>query len=417
MIEGTITDAATGKPMAGIAVVSGSGYNDLVSATSDPGGKYRLAGLSKQREYLLHTNTEDKKSPYLSWSARIKDTEGLAPIRHDIQMTRGIVVTGRLIDRESGKAVGGSVRFAPLPDNKYFGTKPAYGGYSSDRLSHSVEDGKFRVVTIPGTAVLMAQAYDTREMLGGKPVNPYRPAVPDPDHPTYFAKDGEGSWRFNAAGQSLEFLSIMNACKVVDLKPDVPEVEIDLYLERGQTSALKVVDADGKPVAGATVAGLTASWPATFTLPKDTTTVYALDPARPRTLFLVHQEKNLAAWVRVRGDDKEPVVAKLMPAGSVTGKLVDSDGRPIAGVAVNLQFVGSGNDLYRDLKAGRPMAETDKDGSFRIDGVVPGTKFGLSLTKAQQYFLAEPKIGQKQVESGKTLELATLTVKGKRFGE
>jgi RNA polymerase sigma factor (sigma-70 family) len=417
VIEGTITDAATGKPMAGIAVVSGSGYNDLVSATSDSDGKYRLVGLSKNREYLLHTNTKDKKSPYLSWSARIKDTEGLAPIRHDIRMTRGIVVTGRLIDRESGKAVGGSVRFAPLPDNKYYGTKPAYGGYSSDRLSHSVEDGKFRVATIPGTAVLMAQAYDTREMLGGKPVNPYRPAVPDPDHPTYFAKDGEGSWRFNAADQSLEFLSIMNACKVLDLKPDLPEVEIDLYLERGKTATLKVEDVDGKPVLGVIVAGLAASWPATFTLPKDTATVYALDPARPRTLFLVHLEKNLAAWVRVRGDEKEPVVAKLAPAGSVTGKLVDADGRPVTGVAVNLQFAGTGNDLYRELKAGRPMAETDKDGAFRIDGVVPGAKFGLSLTKAQQYFLAEPKVGQKQVESGKTLELGTLMVKGQRFGE
>ena len=82
----------------------------------------------------------------------------------------------------------------------------------------------------------MAQAYDTRETLGGKPVNPYMPAVPDPDHPTYFAKDGEGSYRFNAAGTSLEFLSNLNACKVVDLKPDVREVTIDLYLERGKTA-------------------------------------------------------------------------------------------------------------------------------------------------------------------------------------
>jgi RNA polymerase sigma factor (sigma-70 family) len=419
VIEGTVTDAETGKPMPGVIVTSGSGYSSQVTARSDKEGKYRLTGLVKSREYLVHTLTRDEKTtPYLMWSGRIKDTEALAPIRHDIQMTKGIVVTGRLIDRQTGKAVGGSIRVAPLPDNKYFGTKPAYNGYASgDRLSRAVENGKFRVVTIPGTAVLMAQAYESGETLGGKPVNPYRPAVPDPDHPNYFTKNDDG-YIFNAAGNSLEFLDIMQAVKVVDLKPDAGEVTIDLYLERGKTATLKVEDADGGPLAGVTVAGITASWPPTYTLPKDTATVYALDPARPRTLYLLHQGRKLAGWVRVRGDEKGPVTAKLAPAGVVTGKLVDPDGQPVAGVAVNLQFpTGPGNELYRETGAGRPLAVTDKDGAFRLEPIVPGVKFSLSLTKGQMYFVGEPKIGQKQVEAGKTLDLGALTVKGRRFGE
>jgi RNA polymerase sigma factor (sigma-70 family) len=419
VIEGTVTDAATGKPMAGVIVGSGSGYNSMVTATSGQDGKYRLTGLTKNRDYHVHTMTRDEKtSPYLMWSARVKDTEGLAPIRHDIQMTKGVVVTGRLIDRQTGKAVDGSVRLAPLPDNKYFGTKPAYNGYSSERLSHRVENGRFRVVTIPGTSVLMAQAYDEKgEKVGGKPVNPYRPAVPDPDHPNYFTRNDDG-YIFTAAGNSLEFLSILHAVKVVDLKPDAGEVTIDLYLERGKTATLKVVDPDGKPLTGVTVAGLTASWPATYTLPKDTATVYALDPARPRTLYLLHPEKKLAGWVRVRGDEKEPVTAKLAPVGLVTGKLVDPDGRPVAGVAVNLQFPsGPGGDLYRETLAGRPLAVTGPDGAFRLEPVVPGVKFGLSLTKGQMYFVGEPKIGQRQVEAGQTLDLGAVPVKGRRFGE
>ncbi|MBO0696882.1 MAG: sigma-70 family RNA polymerase sigma factor, partial [Zavarzinella sp.] len=419
VIEGTVTDAGTGKPMPGVLVTSGSGYNSQVEATSDQNGKYRLTGLVKNREYLLHTLTRDEKTtPYLMWSARIKDTEGLAPIRHDIQMTKGIVVTGRLIDRQTGKAVDGNVRFAPLPDNKFVGTKPAYDGYASgDHLSRPVEGGKFRVVTIPGTAVLMAQAYGKGETIGGKPVNPYRPAVPDPDHPNVFTKNDDG-YMFNAAGNSLEFLSILHAVKVVDLKPDAGEVTIDLYLERGKTATLKVEDADGKPLAGVTVAGLTTSWPPTFALPKDTATVYALDPARPRIVYLLHQEKNLAGWVRVRGDEKGPVTAKLAPAGVMTGKLVDPDGQPIAGVAVNLQFPnGPGGDLYRETLAGRPLAVTDKDGAFRLEPIVPGVKFSLSLTKGQMYFLGEPRIGQKEVKAGQTLELGALPVKVRRFGE
>src|SRR5262249_50721984 len=157
VIEGTVTDAETGKPMPGVIVTSGAGYNSQVMAAADKDGKYRLTGLVKNRDYLLHTLTRDEKTtPYLMWSARIKDTEGLTPIKHDIQMTKGVVVTGRLMDRQTGKAVDGGVRLAPLPDNKYFGTRPAFNGYSAERFSHPVENGKFRVVTIPGTSVLMA---------------------------------------------------------------------------------------------------------------------------------------------------------------------------------------------------------------------------------------------------------------------
>jgi RNA polymerase sigma factor (sigma-70 family) len=416
VIEGTVTDAETGKPVPEVMVTSGSGYNSQVEATSDKDGKYRLVGLLKQRQYLLHTFTPDKKTSYLTWSARISDTEGLAPIRHDIQMTKGVILTGRVIDRATGKPVKrGGIRLAPLPDNKYFGTSPAYSGYSSNHMSDEIDNGKFRVVTIPGTSVVMVQAEDTGETLGGKPVNPYLRAVPDPEYPKYFGKNGEA--RFTAAGNSLEFLDILHAVKVVDLKPD-GEATVDLYLERGKTATLKVQDPDGKPLAGAVVAGLSASWPPTYTLPKDTAMVYALDPARPRTLYLLHPEKKLAAWVRVRGDEKGPVTVKLAPAGVVTGKLVDPDGRPVAGVTVNLQFPdGPGGDLYRDIQAGRPMGVTDKDGAFRIEPIVPGVKFGLSLTKGQMYFQGEPRIGQKEVKPGQTLELGSLTVKGRRFGE
>ena len=110
--------------------------------------------------------------------------------------------------------------------------------------------------------------------------------------------------------------------------------------------------------------------------------------------------------------------AKLATAGTMAGKLVDPDGRPISGVAVNLQFpTGPGSDLYRETRGGRPLAVSDQDGSFRIDGIIPGVRFNLSMTKGQMYFLGEPRIGQKQVETGKTLELGTQTVKGRKFGE
>ena len=416
VIEGTVTDADTGKPLPGIMVTSGAGYNSHVTATSDKDGKYRLVGLTKSRNYLVHTMTRgESATPYLMWSARITDTPGLAPIPHDIQMTKGVVVTGRIIDRSTGKPVKGNIRLAPLPDNKFFGTRPAYNGYSSERLSHGTEKDRFRVVTIPGTAVILVQAYDTGDRIGTKPVNPFRNAVPDPDHPNYFNKNDDG-WRFTAAGNSIEFLDIANSCKVVDLKPDAKTVEVDLYVDRGKTATLRVTGPDGKPLAGVTVAGLTQSWPVTFTLPKDTATVYALAADQPRTLMLLHPGKKLGGVVRVKGG--ETVTAKLAPLASVTGKLVETDGQPIAGVTVGLNFPNRpGDELYREAWATRAPVVTVADGSFKLDGVVPGVKFYLSLNKGRTYYVGEPKIGLRQAEAGKTLELGTLPVRGQPLGQ
>ncbi len=418
-IEGTVTDAVTGRPIAGIVVTSGSGYGSQVSAKSDKNGKYWLSGLEKNREYLLHTLTPDPKTPYLMWSARIRDTAGFTPIHHDIPMMKGIVLVIRLLDRSTGKPVRGYVRLAPLQDNKFFGAKPAYNGYSSERFSHSTEGdtGKLRIVTIPGTSVIMAQG-EGGEMLGGKPINPFTPAVPDPEHPKYFNKNGDDGFSFSAAGNSIELLDLMNACKVVDLKPGAAEVAIDLYLERGKTAKLRVVDADGKPLEGAFVEGLDRSGWSVHRLPKDAATVYALGPDQSRTLMLIHPGRNLGGAVTIKASDAKPATAKLLPIGSIAGKLVDTDGLPIAGITVSIQFPNNaGSALFREIKSNHAAPTTGADGSFRLEGIIPGVKFYLSMTKGQMYFVGEPKIGTKQVEAGQTLELGTLPVKGRKFGE
>jgi hypothetical protein len=132
----------------------------------------------------------------------------------------------------------------------------------------------------------------------------------------------------------------------------------------------------------------------------------------------LHAEKKLGGWVRVRGDEKEAVTAKLLPLGAVMGKIVDSDGRPITGVSVSLQFPdGPGGELYREVRSAQPPVVTDEDGAFRIDGIVPSVKFTLSLVRGREYFLGEPRIGQKQMFPAQTLDLGSLTVKAQKFGE
>src|SRR5205823_12613155 len=122
--------------------------------------------------------------------------------------------------------------------------------------------------------------------------------------------------------------------------------KVERLADPAATGKIAVQDADGQPLAGAWVAGLTEHWPITFKLPEPTATVYALTPGKPRTLFVYHAGKKLGGSVTVRGDETEPVVAKLGALGQVTGRLRDADGNPLAGVNVS---VGPAVDVAREL--------------------------------------------------------------------
>jgi hypothetical protein len=71
------------------------------------------------------------------------------------------------------------------------------------------------------------------------------------------------------------------------------------------------------------------------------------------------------------------VELKLQPWGSLTGRLMDESGEPLAGVALSFVHSISAEENVRS-KVGlspRNNITTDKDGKFRIDGLVPGMTY------------------------------------------
>jgi hypothetical protein len=254
----------------------------------------------------------------------------------------------------------------------------------------------------------MVQVYGG-EKFHGEPLCLYRRAVPDPDHKDLF-QPSDGSWTVSTAG-GIEFLSTENVVKVINVKED-GETQVDLFVDRGATARIELQDADGKPLVGAWAEGLTAHWPITYQLPEATATVFALDPNHPRTMAFFHAEKKLGGTAVVRGDEKEPVVVKLAPLGQVSGRLLDTDGNPLDRVEVSINPPeDSGSELYRFAKPSGNPVRTDKDGRFRVDGVVPGLKFWLNLRRNQTFFVGEPRIGTKQVKSGQVLDIGDVRVK------
>jgi hypothetical protein len=384
-------------------------------AVTDREGKYRLAGMPLEKKYRVFAYPS-AGGAYLRRTAEAEATPGSATVRIDIGLAKGVVVKGRVIDRQTGKGVQAGIRFAPLPDNKYF-SKPGFDSYKTDHTMEETDrQGRFRLVTIPGRSLLMAQVHG-QEGSTDVQLNPYRTARPDPDYKDLFhqPKD-EDSWRFTSAG-GLEFLSGENVVKVVDLKEDGGEFVVELYAERGSTAKLLIQDAGGKPLPGVVVAGLAASWPYTHQLKnvEKPVTVYALDPDRPRRLVLLHPEKKLGGTVTLRGDEKEPVVVKLGPLGSIKGRFLEVEGAPLAGVEVTASSPDRiSSELYRFLARTSPPARTDKEGRFTVSDVVPGVKVYLQTRRGNTYYVGEPRVGHRQVEPGQTLDLGDWKMRPQR---
>jgi RNA polymerase sigma factor (sigma-70 family) len=408
-ITGVVSDLVTGEAVAGCSVSNGRGWNS-VDTLSDARGRYRLTGLTKEEDGYTVTVRPPQKTVYLGQSHHVADTDGFTPIRLDVPMTKGAIVTGRVVDKQTGKGVQAGVRLAPLPGNKLFEARPEASGYPADRdMRNTDADGRFRLVGLPGLNLILTRVWAGEKGNGGQD-SPYRRATPDPDHKRLFRRTGD-SWGVISAAKTGELIGEAHAVKVVDVK-STGETVAELFVERGLTARIALQDPAGVPLTGVWASGISDFDPMPYRLKGSTATVYALDPAKPRQLVLYHAERHLGATVTIRGDEKEPVTVRLGPLGRLTGRLFDTDGQPLAGWTVSVYLNGQSDRMrYWNNVPGMPVhADSGKDGRFVVDGVVPGISFNPGFQRGTRPYNGKPNVGLHTVKPGETLDLRDRTL-------
>jgi hypothetical protein len=125
------------------------------------------------------------------------------------------------------------------------------------------------------------------------------------------------------------------------------------------------------------------------TLRMATFTATGLDDRNPRYLLFWHKEKGLGRAVLVWGDERGPITVHLEPLGTVTGRLVDEEGKPLAGITVVADWVGGRRGIYRQfsgLVTGNHLqpeglfwqtVKTDGEGRFQMPRLIPGFSYEL----------------------------------------
>ncbi len=382
-IAGVVRDRASGRPLAGVRVtspkVAGKSLDrsDAPGAVTDAEGRYTLLGHPKASAYAVAA-TPPPGSDHLAGGVEVADTPGLVPIVADLRLAAGIPFRVRPVDSETGRAVEAKVEYYPLHPNPNVRELAGKSGLPSLARAARQADGSYAGVMLPGPGAICVEG------AGGKylrtrvdPWATFRPgAGPRPkdrnlygDASTLIVEMGEGGIWFYGNDQFHDIV-------LVDPEPDSGPMEREARLLPAPKLAGSVLGPDGNPLAGAKVWNLDGApaWSAPLLAARFEAT--RLDPLRPRKLVFRHDGLKLAGQLMppAKGPTSEEVT--LRPWATLSGRLVDRDGRPRPGLKL-LPFGGKPDDPAE--AAFTEWVQADAEGRFRLEGLVPGLNHRLAV--------------------------------------
>jgi RNA polymerase sigma factor (sigma-70 family) len=390
-VVGVVRDKQTKQPLAGVTVQSDKLANnrlhgwDIIRTTTDAQGRYHLTGMPKGKGNIIKVIPAGDQ-PHIAIYANVPDSPGLDPVTVDCELNRGVWIEGKITDKVTGKPLRGAVEYY------YLEGSPILRDYPNLALLRNYvaakEDGSYRIIGLPGPG-LVAVGY-----------------LPDYLRASE-REDEEAVKEASLFAYNISHTINYGALARIDPARGVEVVKRDITLDPGWTFTGTVLGPDGQPLAGARGYGLTARLPpwSPEGMKTATFTVRAFNPRRPRDLLVQHREKGLVGVVPLPKENGGPVTVRLGPGAVVTGRLVDADGKPRPGVELEPLF-GSKDKLspWPWTRYSPQRIETDREGRFRIEALLPGYEFGVTDGRARVH-------SGGILHSGQTKDLGDIQIK------
>jgi RNA polymerase sigma factor (sigma-70 family) len=368
-IVGVVRDKDTKKPLAGVpvqslAVTIGPGHRgafDLVRTTTDAQGRYRLTGMPKHEGNWIAA-FPDLDVPYIPISRKVPDSPGLDPVTVDMELPRGVWIEGKITDKVSSQPLRASLEYFSLYSNPNLKDYAGFDGtYSFDHLGAAAkEDGSYRIAGLPGPGLIAVYSPQNHYLRA-----PYR----DDEY-------GTTKRSMSTSPYHISFTENYAALALVDPAKGTEVVKRDVTLDPGWTFTGTVLGPDGQPLAGAWSFGVFRERgkekAAEFR-------VHAFNPRRPHAVLFQHLQKKLVGVAQPPKENGGSVTVQMGPGAAVTGRLVDAEGRPQAGVKLDLQFRPEENSFWDRYPP--EQIQTDQEGRFRVEALLPGYEFRLADDK------------------------------------
>ena len=348
-VTGRVTESGTGAPLPDVEVrlIRGEGYQagPLTASVSDAEGRYRFDDVALGKHVLLPQSAthwsnelESAATTTVNYNWNAGDVRSAPPsltvvltvegetAERDLEMRRGLVVKGRVVNPEGAPVEGAKVRSTAASNLQWQWGLPWFGA-DFGLLATSGADGAFEAKGLAPRESWVLSA--SKDGFVGVPSDPFR------------------------------------------LAADAAPPTLTLKLAPGASIAGRVIDADGKPQPGWTVyywsmEGQNSSGTVTATTEEDGAYVLKGLPkgkgqvqANGTGGYVNQQVEALAV-----GENRTGVDLKVEKTAEITGTVVDADGNPVPGVGLQAMAVGGGRS--------GGWASTRGDGSFTLNGMAKG---------------------------------------------
>ncbi|MEM7311936.1 MAG: M56 family metallopeptidase [Planctomycetota bacterium] len=375
-VYGIVRDVDTKEPLANTWVAVGGTYGTTMSQSgfirtrTDKEGRYRIEGLpiipqglkSYQKNRL---EIRPEKLPYVETDVVVPRGNGKDPTEFNIELRRAIVAKGRLTNRQTGKPIAlARMYYAPYSKNDHCAKFARYADgttmmLGNDTRYHTDEDGNFEIPVIPGRGVVAAQVTQGGFVAG------------------YGAKSIEA---FEDEKDSYTVLSdhiipsSFHSLAEIDVAEDAESHELTMEVDEGVEVTVKFVDQDGKPVSGAEGGGLTSNRQWKKLKDKSHVSIPGMAIGEVRSVQAFHYDRKLARMVRIVPEEgKSEFTVQLLPYGKLTGRITDTEGRPVAKAVV--QASHHNDPIF--LSSLRQVV-TDDEGKFTYELPV-GIEYDLQI--------------------------------------
>jgi RNA polymerase sigma factor (sigma-70 family) len=420
LLEGTVTFADTGKPVpnARLRVITAKGnyYNfdwrGWIKRRADARGQFHIS--PPVGDFFTVVAYPPPGTPYVTvWKDIERPKPEIGKRKINLALPRGVLVRGKVTERQSGKAVAGaSVHFEHNPDNnRYFrrDVNPILGGWGLSAVSGA--DGAFELPVLPGPGHLLITA-----------------ATPDYVRTEITTKQLAGK------GTIPNWRNYPHAAVALSLKPQAGPHKLTVELRRGVTLRGTVVGPDGKAVKEALLVsrsyishGITLNGSRPLAIKDGRFELPGCDPARPVQLFILDAKNQLGATAEVPGKSiNRPLTVKLRRCGQARVRLVGEDGKPVVNLRASLEVVLTPGVPFVDaVKNPGPTADTadmfvlertrrgtlrsDAQGRISFSNLIPGATFVMIGRRPTGGLFNLNK--DFKAEAGRTLDLGNIVVK------
>jgi beta-lactamase regulating signal transducer with metallopeptidase domain len=406
VIAGVVRDASDRKPLAGVRITSDkfpgtqlSGVRTL-STKTDEEGRFQLVGMQKGSGAAIAVFPDGQ--PYFPRRIKVPDKLGSEPISLDIDLHRGIWITGRVTDKRDGSPQTARVAYFPLRTNSYakqlseFVDQELPDGPGNDLDKASGENGTYRILGVPGPALIGAWC----------PSGDYRMGVGFDDLKTV-KPDRQGNLMSAVFSNGIPAPSRKwpNVVKEVTFPAETQAAVCDLTLDPGESVQISVLDANGKPATGYEVNGRTPSHYFAPPLQQSQFRVVGLAPGEKRNVLIHDAKRHIGKALTIEFGPRTPrsMTVQLERCATVVGRGVDGDGVPVAGV--RLEPLVWPVENYATWLSG---AAAGADGRFRHEGILPGVDYQLNVRLGFVPTVARSRLS---VKPGETIDLGDVNVK------